>query len=339
MKQTPISELGKFALLKEITKHVKIENTSTIKGIGDDAAVLQFDKNVVATNNMLLEGIHFNLMYTPLKHLGYKSVVVNVSNVLAMNAQPTQLLLSLGLDKRFSVEMVEEFIQGVYLACEQYGIDLVNGDTTSSLTGFCISTTVLGEVTENALCYRSDAKVNDLICVSGDLGAAYVGLQLLEREKALFEKEGIQPDLAGHDYILERQLKPNARLDILDLFKKLNTKPNAMIAVSDGLASEVLHICEASKMGCVLYEDKLPIDYTTYNMAEELNVNATTCALSGGEDYELLFTLPLEAHSLIEKTPEIHLIGHITEENKGKMLQTRGGDTVELKAQGWNLKE
>ncbi len=337
MKQTPISELGEFALIKEITQHIKLQNASTLKGAGDDAAVLKFGDNVVVTTDMLLEGIHFDLMYTPLKHLGYKAVVVNLSDVIAMNAMPTQILLSLGIDKRFSVEMVEEFMQGVYLACEEYKVDLVGGDTTSSLTGFCISVTALGEIGDDELCYRNGAKVNDLICVSGDLGAAYVGLQLLEREKGLFEKEGIQPDLAGHDYILERQLKPKARVDILKLFKKINLKPNAMIDVSDGLSSDILHICEQSKMGCVLYEDKIPIDYTTYNMAEELSINATTCALNGGEDYELLFTVPLEAHALVEKTPEIHIIGHITEESKGRNLQTRGGGLTELKAQGWNF--
>ncbi len=337
MKQTPISKLGEFALISEITKHIKLQNASTCKGVGDDTAVLSFGNKVVATTDMLLEGIHFDLMYTPLKHLGYKAVVINISDVVAMNATPTQILLSLGIDKRFSVEMVEEFMQGVYLACEEYKVDLVGGDTSSSLTGFAISITALGEAKEEELCYREGAKENDLICVSGDLGAAYAGLQLLEREKALFEKEGIQPDLDGHDYILERQLKPQARLDITELLKKLNLKPTSMIDVSDGLASEMLHICKSSKVGCVLYEEKIPIDYATYNMAEELNINATTCALNGGEDYELLFTLPLEAHEIIQQTPEIHLIGHISAEEKGKFLQTRGGDMAELKAQGWTV--
>lgn len=336
MQQTPISQLGEFVLIKEITRHIKLQNASTCRGVGDDAAVLSFSEKAVVTTDMLLEGIHFDLMYTPLKHLGYKSIAVNVSDVVAMHAAPTQVLLSLGIDKRFSVEMIEEFMQGVHLACEEYKVDLVGGDTTSSLTGFIISVTALGEAKEDEICYRDGAKVNDLICVSGDLGAAYAGLQLLEREKDLFEKEGIQPDLEGYDYILERQLKPKARLDIVGLMSKLNLKPSAMIDISDGLSSEILHICEASQVGCLLYEDKLPIDYATYAMAEELSINATTCALSGGEDYELLFTLPLEAHALVQKTPEVHLVGHIVDEQKGRMLQTRGGETIELKAQGWN---
>lgn len=336
MQQTSLSQLGEFALIKEITKNIRIQNASTQKGVGDDAAVLSFADKVVATTDMLLEGIHFDLMYTPLKHLGYKAVSVNVSDILSMHARPTQLLLSIGVDKRFSLEMLEEFMEGVRLACEKYKVDLVGGDTTSSLTGFTISVTALGEAKQEELCYREGAKANDLICVSGDLGAAYLGLQLLEREKALFEKEGIQPDLQGHDYILERQLKPEARQDLSELLRKYSLKPSAMIDVSDGLASDMLQLCEASQVGCLLYEDKLPIDLATYTMAEELGLNATTCTLNGGEDYELLFTLPLEAHELIQKTPEIHLIGHITEEGKGRLLQTRGGEMIALTAQGWH---
>lgn len=335
MEQTRVAQLGKVALIKEITKNIKLQNASTQKGVGDDAAVLTLDKKAILTTDMLLEGIHFDLMYTPLKHLGYKAVSVNISDILAMNALPTQLLLSVGVDKRFTLEMITEFMEGVRLACEKYGIDLVGGDTTSSITGLVIGVTAIGEADEEELCYRNGAKTNDLICVSGDLGAAYLGVQLLEREKALFEKEGIQPDLSGHDYILERQLKPEARQDIINVLQKLNLKPSAMIDISDGLASDMLQICKASKVGCVLYEDKLPIDFTTYNMAEELGINATTCALNGGEDYELLFTLPLDAHELIQKTPEIHLIGHITEDSRGCFLQTRGGKEVALSAQGW----
>ncbi|WP_116495458.1 thiamine-phosphate kinase [Balneicella halophila] len=335
MQETPIEKLGEFALINEITKNIQIQNTSTLKGVGDDAAVLSFSEKVVTTTDMLLEGIHFDLMYTPLKHLGYKAVAINVSDILAMNATPSQILLSIAVDKRFTVEMIEDFMEGVHYACEKYRVDLVGGDTTSSLTGFAISVTAIGEATEEELCYRDGAKPNELICVSGDLGASYLGLQLLEREKALFEKEGVQPDLAGHDYILERQLKPEARQDIIALLKKLKLKPTSMIDISDGLASDILQICKTSKVGCLLYEDKIPIDYTAYNMAEELNINATTCALNGGEDYELLFTLPLDAHDIIEKTPEIQTIGYITEETKGHILQTRGGAEVELKAQGW----
>lgn len=336
MKQTPLSKIGKFELLKEISKNIKLENASTLQGVGDDAAVVSFSDKTVATTGMLLEGIHFDLMYTPLKHLGYKAISVHVADILAMHAEPTQALLTLAVDKRFNLEMLQEFMEGVRHACEKYEIDLVSVDTNSSLTGFTIGVSVMGEANEKELCYRNGAQHNDLLCISGDLGAAYVGLQLLEREKALFEKEGIQPDLAGHDYILERQLKPEARKEIGTILRKLSLKPSAMINVANGLASDMLQLCEASKVGCLLYEEKLPIDLMTYNMAEELNINATTCALSGGEDYELLFTLPLEAHELVQKTPEIHLIGHTTEEGKGRSLQTRGGDMVALTGQGWN---
>lgn len=339
MQQTPISQIGKFALLKEITKDIQIQHTSTNKGVGDDAAVLSFGGKILTTSAMFLEGIHFDLMYTPLKHLGYKVVTANISDILAMNAMPTQLLLSIGVDKRFTLEMVKEFAEGVQLACNKYKVDLVGVNTTSSITGLAISVTATGEANEDKLCFRDSAKENDLICVSGDLGAAYLGLQLLEREKTLFEKEGIQPDLSGHDYILERQLKPEARQDIIQLFEKIALQPSAMIDISDGLASDMLQLCEASKVGCLLYEDKLPIDFTTYNMAEELGINATTCALSGGEDYELLFTVPLEAHELVQKVSQIHIIGHITEESKGRFLQTRGGETVALTAQGWDSKK
>lgn len=336
MAQTPLSNLGEFTLIHEITKHIELQNASSVKGVGDDAAVLAFDDKIVTTTDLLLEGIHFDLTYTPLKHLGYKAVSVNVSDIAAMNATPTQILLSIGVDKRFSLEMIEEFMQGVYFACEKYKVDLVGGDTSSSLTGFCISVTAVGHAKEEKLCYRNGAKENDLICVTGDLGAAYLGLQLLEREKALFEKEGVQPDLSGHDYILERQLKPTARTDIKTLLQKLQLRPTAMIDISDGLSSDLLHICEQSQTGCVIYEDKIPIDFTTYNMAEELNLNATTCALNGGEDYELLFTLPLEAHDVIRQMPEIHLIGHITDTQKGRILQSRSDEEITLTAQGWN---
>lgn len=336
MKQTPLSDLGEFALIKQLTKHIQLQQPSTHTGVGDDSAVLQFDEKVVISTDLLLEGIHFDLTYTPLKHLGFKSVSVNVSDIVAMNATPTQILLSIGLDKRFSLEMIEEFMEGVYIGCETYGVDLVGGDTTSSLTGLNISVTALGTAKIEDICYRSGAKENDLVCVSGDLGASYLGLQFLEREKILFEKEGIQPDMSGKDYILERQLKPTAKTDITKLLKKIKVKPTAMIDISDGLSSDILHICEESKVGCVLYEDKIPIDYTVYTMAEELNLNATTCALNGGEDYELLFTVNLADHDQIKNIPEIKIIGHITNQSKGNFLELRSGTMVELTAQGWN---
>lgn len=336
MKSTPLSTFGEFKLINELTKSFPVNHSSTLKSIGDDAAVLKFSKNVVVTTDILLEGIHFDLTYTPLKHLGYKAVSVNISDIAAMNAQPTQILLSLGMDKRFSVEMMHEFMEGVKYACEEYQVDLVGGDTSSSLTGFTVNIVAMGEAEPHKICYRNEAKENDLICVSGDLGAAYLGLQLLEREKALFEKENIQPDLSGHDYILERQLKPKARMDIVRMLDKLKLKPTAMIDVSDGLSSELLHLCNDSKTGCIVYEEKIPIDYATYTAAEEFGINATTTALNGGEDYELLFTCSINDYETLKNIPEIRIIGHITNETQGAILQTRGDEQIPLTAQGWS---
>lgn len=336
MKSTPLSTFGEFKLIKELTQNIKLQQPSSLTGIGDDAAVLQFSKNTIVTTDMLLEGIHFNLMYTPLKHLGYKSVAVNISDIAAMNATPSQILLSIGVDKRFTLEMMKEFMEGVQHACETYKVDLIGGDTTSSLTGLSINIVAIGEAQPEKICYRNQAKENDLLCVSGDLGGAYLGLQLLEREKALFQKEGIQPDLSGHDYILERQLKPQARMDIIQLLEKLQIKPSAMIDISDGLSSELLHLCNDSQTGCMVYEDKIPIDYQTYNAAEELGINATTAALNGGEDYELLFTCKMDDYETIKNIPEIRIIGHITKQEHGSILQTRSDEQIRLTAQGWS---
>jgi len=342
VKGTDISTLGEFGLIKHLTKNIKLKHKSTLMGVGDDAAVLDYqNKKTIVTTDLLVEGIHFDLTYTPLKHLGYKAVVVNVSDVYAMNATPKQITISLAISQRFSVEALEEFYEGVYMACEEYGVDLIGGDTTSSLTGLCISATAIGEAEENEITYRSGAKENDLICVSGNLGAAYTGLQLLEREKRVYANNpNMQPDLSGHDYILERQLKPEARKDIFERLKKAGIQPSSMMDISDGLSSELMHICEQSKVGCQVYEEKIPIDYQTYKMAEELNLSATVCALNGGEDYELLFTVPLDKYEEVEKIEDVKVIGHITNASKGKYMVSRDNTEIELKAQGWNsLKE
>jgi len=333
-----ISSLGEFGLISHLTERVKIQHSSTNKGIGDDAAVLDYSgKKTVVTTDMLIEGIHFDLMYTPLKHLGYKSIAVNVSDIYAMNACPKQVTVSIAISKRFSLAAIEEFYEGIHAACEKYNIDLIGGDTTSSLTGFCISVTAIGEAIEENITYRSGAQENDLICVTGNLGAAYAGLQLLEREKALFDNNPeMQPDLSGHDYILERQLKPDARKDIFEDLKSEGIVPTSMIDVSDGLSSELLHICKESGVGCNVYEDKIPVDYETHKMAEELNICSTICALNGGEDYELLFTVPLSMHDKIESMKDIKIIGHIVDAEKGKFMITRDNTSIELKAQGWN---
>lgn len=337
MNYTELSTLGEFGLIDHLTKSVRIKNKSTLKGVGDDAAVLDYsNKKILVSTDMLIQGIHFDLTYTPLKHLGYKSVAVNASDIYAMNGTPRQITVSLAISNHFSVEGLEEFYAGMYLACEAYGIDLIGGDTTSSQTGMCISITVLGEANEEEIVYRNTAKENQLICVSGDLGAAYMGLQLLEREKLVFEDtKETQPDFAGYEYILERQLKPEARGDIIRLLKEKEILPSAMIDISDGLASEILHICKDSGIGCNIYEDKIPIDYQTFKMAEELNMNATVCALSGGEDYELLFTVPLDKFDLLTALPGISIIGHTCKASEGYNLTTRDGNTFELKAQGW----
>jgi len=338
MKQTPLAELGEFGLINRLTEKIQIKNTSTLTGVGDDAAVLSFpDKKIVVTTDLLTEGIHFNLMYVPLKHLGYKAVVVNLSDVFAMNATPRQITVSIAISSKFSLEAIEELYSGIHLACEKYGVDLIGGDTTSSLTGLTISITAIGEANENELVYRSGAKTGDLVCVSGDLGGAYMGLQLLERENEVFKvNQNLKPQLEGYDYILERQLKPEARGDIKELLKTLNIKPSSMIDISDGLSSEVLHLCKASKVGCNIYEDKIPLDSQTKQFAEELSINPLVAALNGGEDYELLFTVPLASYDLIKKEFDITVIGHITSEGEGANLITTGGSAIPLQAQGWN---
>lgn len=338
MKQTPLSELGEFGLITRLTEKIQIKNTSTLTGVGDDAAVLSFpDKKIVITTDLLTEGIHFNLMYVPLKHLGYKAVVVNLSDVFAMNATPRQITVSIAISSKFSLEAVEELYSGIHLACEKYGVDLIGGDTTSSLTGLTISVTAIGEANEDELVYRSGAQSGDLVCVSGDLGGAYMGLQLLERENEVFKvNPNQQPQFEGYDYILERQLKPEARADIKELLKTLDIKPTSMIDISDGLSSEVLHLCKASKVGCNIYEEKIPLDKQTKDFAEELSINPLVAALNGGEDYELLFTVPLGSYDLIKKEFDITIIGHITPESEGANLVTTGGSIIPLQAQGWN---
>ncbi len=334
-----LENLGEFGLIKHLTKSIKIVNKSTEKGVGDDAAVLDFGgKKTLVTTDILLEGIHFDLTYMPLKHLGYKAAMVNFSDICAMNAKPTQILVTIGLSKRFELRQIEEIYAGIYLACEQYGVDLVGGDTTSSLTGLTISITCLGAAEADKIVYRNGAKVNDLICVTGDLGAAYMGLQLLEREKLVFQGQNnadAQPDFAGKEYILERQLKPEARKDIIELLAKEKIVPTAMMDVSDGLSSELMHICTQSGVGCRIYEDKLPIDYVTATMAEEMNLNLTTVAINGGEDYELLFTVPLELYDRVKELDNVHVIGHISDAKDGCALITRDGQEISLQARGW----
>jgi thiamine-monophosphate kinase len=338
--RTELEKLGEFGLINFLTKNIIHKQNSTLKGVGDDAAVLNFDANkkCVVTTDMLVEGVHFDLSYVPLKHLGYKAVMVNISDLAAMNAMPRQITVSVALSNRFSLEAMDELYQGIYLACEKYNVDVVGGDTTSSTSGLIISVTAIGEAIEEDLVYRDAAKENDLIVVSGDLGAAYVGLQLLEREKDVYlsSNKQVQPDLEGHDYILERQLKPEARTDITELLKKLDVLPTSMIDISDGLSSEMLHICKASGMGCNLYEEKIPIDPTTYNTAREFNLDPTVCALNGGEDYELLFTIDLTDFDKIKANPNFTVIGHITEQAQGCNLITKSGALYPLTAQGWN---
>lgn len=341
--RTEIATLGEFGLIEHLTRTVKLEQPSTCKGIGDDAAVLAFgaESRVLVTTDLLMEGIHFDLTYVPLKHLGYKSAVVNFSDIYAMNGRPTQLTVSIALSKRFSVEDMEAFYDGLLLACRQYGVDLVGGDTSASLTGLAISITCLGEATPDRIVYRNGAKDTDLICVSGDLGAAYMGLQLLEREKTVLQGEkDLQPDFTGKEYLLERQLKPEARKDIVEALAQADIRPTAMMDVSDGLSSELMHICKQSGVGCRVYEEHIPIDYQTAVMAEEFNMNLTTAAMNGGEDYELLFTVPLTDHEKVAELEGVRLIGHIVKPELGCALITRDGQEFELKAQGWNsLKE
>ncbi len=336
--RTEISTLGEFGLIDHLTKDIKLTQPTSKKGVGDDAAVINNEgKQTLVTTDLLLEGIHFDLTYVPLKHLGYKAAVVNFSDVYAMNGKPQQITVSLGVSKRFSVEDLEEFYAGIRLACEIYEVDIVGGDTTSSLTGFSISITCIGIADEAQIVYRNGAKDTDLIFVSGDLGAAYMGLQLLEREKSVFGGEkDFQPDFSGKEYILERQLKPEARKDIIRLLAEHGIVPTAMIDVSDGLSSDIMHICKQSNVGCRIFEERLPIDYQTASMAETFNMNITTVALNGGEDYELLFTVPLTMHEKVVALSGIHLVGHITKPDEGYYLVTRDGQEMALKAQGWN---
>ena len=337
-KRTEIATLGEFGLIRHLTEKIELKNESTVKGVGDDAAVLDYkEKQVLVTTDLLLEGIHFDLTYVPLKHLGYKSAVVNFSDIYAMNGKPKQITVSLGISKRFSVEELEEFYSGLQLACDIYGVDIVGGDTSASLTGLCISITCIGEGEKEKIVTRSGAKDTDLVCVSGDLGAAYMGLQLLEREKRVFkgEKE-FTPDFTGKEYLLERQLKPEARKDIIELLDKAGIVPTSMMDISDGLSSELLHISKQSNVGCRIYEDRIPIDYQTAAMAEQFNMNLSTAALNGGEDYELLFTVPLTAHDKVSEIKGVKVIGHITRPELGNYLVGRDGGKVELKAQGWN---
>lgn len=351
---TDISKLGEFGLIHHLTDNIKIKNESTLKGVGDDCAVLHYpDYEVLVTTDMLMEGVHFDLTYIDLQHLGYKSAMVNISDIFAMNGTPRQLTVSIALSKRFKVEDMEEFYSGLRMACDKWGVDIVGGDTTSSYTGLAISITCIGEARKEDIVYRNGAKDTDLICVTGDLGAAYMGLQLLEREKnvyyqqvdearkkndkhALEELKGFQPDFAGKEYLLQRQLQTEARGDIIARFRELNIRPTAMIDISDGLSSELMHICKQSNCGCRIYEKNIPIDYQTAVMAEELNMNVTTCALNGGEDYELLFTVPIGDHEKIQQMDNVKLIGHITRPELGQMLVTRDNQEFELKAQGWN---
>lgn len=335
---TEISKIGEFGLIGRLTENIVPVNKSTLKGVGDDAAVLDFrGKQVVVSTDLLAEGIHFNLMYVPLKHLGYKSVVVNLSDIYAMNATPTQITVSIALSSKFSLEAVDELYSGIRLACEKYGVDLVGGDTTSSMSGLIISITAIGEADPDDLVYRSGAKPTDLLCVSGDLGGAYMGLQLLERENEVFKvNRNMKPQFEGYDYILGRQLKPEARKDIPEIFRQLGVRPTSMIDISDGLSSEILHICKESGVGCRLYEEKIPMDPQTKNMAEEFRINPIVAALNGGEDYELLFTLPVETHDKIRNDTDITIVGYIAEAAEGANLVAAGGTLIALQAQGWN---
>jgi thiamine-monophosphate kinase len=333
-----ISALGEFGLIEHLTKNIQLTNESTKLGVGDDAAIIKYDNlETLISSDLLLEGIHFDLSYVPLKHLGYKAIVVNLSDIYAMNGKPEQVLVNIGLSNRFSLEAIEELYQGMLIACSRYGVDLIGGDTSSSQQGLVISVTALGKAKNERIAKRSGAKINDLICVSGDLGAAYMGLQLLEREKSVYlSNPAIQPDLEGFDYLVERQLKPEARKDIFELLEKLAVIPTAMIDVSDGLASELIHICNASSLGCSIYEEKLPIDPLTYSTAREFNLDPSITALSGGEDYELLFCISQADFEKVKNNADISIIGHITEQNAGMNMISKSGIQHPLKAQGWN---
>lgn len=336
--ETEIAKLGEFGLIEKLTKDISIKNESTKYGIGDDCAIMDYNNSeVLVSTDLLMEGVHFDLTYVPLKHLGYKAAVVNFSDIYAMNGTPQQIVVALGVSKRFTVEHLEELYSGIKLACEIYGVDLVGGDTTSSRSGLTISITCIGSASKEEIVYRSGAKETDLICVSGDLGAAYMGLQLLEREKlASVGIEDFQPQFQGKEYLIERQLKPEARKDLIAELKNKSIHPTSMIDISDGLSSELLHICKESGVGCRIYEDKIPIDYQTAIMAEELNMNLVTAALNGGEDYELLFTIPLHLYEQVKNNEYFKVIGHITKNDLGCAMITRDGNEVQLKAQGWN---
>ncbi len=345
-----ISTLGEFGLIRRLTKDIELKNKETVKGVGDDCAVLNYgsDRDVLVTTDLLMEGVHFDLTYMPLKHLGYKAAQVNFSDVYAMGGTPRQITVSLALGRRFTIEDMDELYAGLRLACDAHGVDIVGGDTTSSRTGLAISITCIGDVEKGQAILRSGARPTDLVCVSGDLGAAYMGLQLLERENQVYYQQleearkkdanatiDFQPDFAGREYLLERQMRPEARRDIVERLRQAGIRPTAMMDVSDGLSSELLHICHESGVGCRVYEERIPLDYQTAVMAEELNMNVTTCALNGGEDYELLFTVPIADHEKIEQMEGVRLIGHITEASLGSVLITRDGQEFPLKAQGW----
>ncbi len=345
---TEIATLGEFGLIDHLTADLKMHNATTLKGVGDDCAVMKYStddadpRRVLVTTDMLMEGIHFDLTYTPLKHLGYKAAMVNLSDVYAMNGTPQQLLVSVAVGRRFKVEHMDELYAGIRLACERHGVDLVGGDTTSSLTGLALSITCIGVANDTDIVYRSGARDTDLLCVSGNLGAAYMGLQLMEREKRVFESQkasaetAAQPDFSGREYLIERFLKPEARRDIVEKLKEAGIRPTAMMDISDGLSSEIMHICKQSQTGCRLYEERIPVDYQTAVAAEEFNFNVYTAAMNGGEDYELLFTVPLADHERVQQLDDVKVIGHITRPELGCKLVTRDGNEFDLKAQGWN---
>ncbi len=337
-QKTSLADLGEFGLIDHLTKNFKMTQKSTVKGIGDDAAVLDFsDKKTLVSTDLLVEGIHFDLSYMPLKHLGYKALMVNLSDIYAMNATATQVTVSIAVSNRFPLEALEDLYEGIYLAANTYGVDVVGGDTTSSKTGLLISVTAIGEANESDITYRSGAKANDLLVVTGDIGAAYLGFQILEREKQVFQANpNNQPDLEQYSYLVERQLKPEARKDVSQLLKELDVKPTSMIDVSDGLSSEIMHLCKQSEVGCNLFEDKIPLDQQVITACEEFNMDSTTIALSGGEDYELLFTVSQDDFPKIKANPNFSIIGHMTDAADGMHLITRGNEKIELTAQGWN---
>jgi len=338
-KTTSISEFGEFGLIDHLTNNIKLKNKSTIKGVGDDAAVIDVgSKYQLISTDLLVEGVHFDLSYCPLKHLGYKAVVVNISDICAMNSKAKQITVGLAMSNRFTVEALDELYEGMYLACEEYGVDLVGGDTTSSTAGLMISVTVLGEGDKNKITYRSGAKINDLLVCTGDLGGAYLGLQILKREKEIFlDNPTVQPELTGNDYVLSRQLKPEAPVKYIDILKELAVVPTSMIDISDGLSSEVLHLAKASNVGITIYEDKIPIDYTVMNLASEFKINPIVCALNGGEDYELLFTINQTYYDKFKKDADFTIIGHVTDFSEGNNFITKDGASRQINAQGWDI--